>query len=163
MDGDPRADGLLKGLAANAVALWQGGVFEAASVTLGSELKIALQRANQTGFLVRGLESAERRLGEEEQGLRLLRGEADAGVRISRLVLVTNDGSERFYRNVESLLRRHGLRIAAIRLDVDEHDLGELLFGPERVTRLVMVDHKSAVAEVLVAIAEQWQRESDAD
>src|SRR5690606_14229424 len=83
-------------------------------------------------------------------------------VRISRLLLFTNDGSERFYRNVEGLLRRHGPRLYAIRLEIDEHELGELLYGPERVTRLVLREHKNAVGAFLLAVVGQWQDEQSA-
>ena len=72
-----------------------------------------------------------------------------------------DDGAERFYRNVEALLRRHGSRVLALRLCVDEHLLGQLLFGPDQVARLLLVEHKDAVSAVLLALAAQW-READA-
>lgn len=128
-------------------------------------MKTALVSARQAGFVVRGLEAAERKLAEEERGLALVPAQerkADAAVRISRLLLVTNDGSGRFYRNVESLLRRHGPRIHAIRLEIDEHELGEFLYGPDRVARLVLLEHKNAVAAFLLAVAGQWQDEGAA-
>lgn len=134
-------------------------MFEAACLVPGESVQDALVSANQAGFVVRGLEAAERRLAEEERGLALLPQQersAAAGVRISRLLLVTKDGSERFYRNVEGLLRRHGPRLHAIRLEVDEHALGEMLYGPDRVTRLVLLEHKNAVAAFLLAVAGQW-------
>jgi hypothetical protein len=55
------------------------------------------------------------------------------GVRVSRLLLLANVGAERFYRQIEALLRRHGPRVLALRLEIDENGLGELLFGPRRV------------------------------
>lgn len=137
-------------------------MFHVASLVPGEAAKAALLSANQAGFVVRGLEAAERRLAEEERGLALVPrqdGKATAVARLSRLLLVTNDGSERFYRNVEGLLRRHGPRLHAIRLEMDEHDLGELLYGPDRVTRLVLLEHKNAVAAFLLAAAQQWQAE----
>ena len=78
------------------------------------------------------------------------------GVRVSRLLILARDGAQRFYRNVETLLRRHGPRVLAVRLEIDEKGLGELLFGPHQVARLVMLEHKNAVASVLLAMAEQW-------
>jgi hypothetical protein len=140
--------------------LWSEAVFHAASLVPGEAVRAALVSANQAGFVVRGLEAAERRLAEEERGLALsAQPDRTAAVRISRLLLVTNDGSERFYRNVEGLLRRHGPRLHAIRLEIDEHELGELLYGPGRVTRLVLLEHKNAVASFLLAVAGQWQAE----
>ena len=79
-------------------------------------------------------------------------------VRISRLLLLANDGSPRFYRNVDALLRRHGSRLFALRLDLDALPLGSLLYGPDRLTRLLLIEHKDAVAAVLLAVATQWER-----
>lgn len=79
-------------------------------------------------------------------------------VRISRLLLLANDGSPRFYRNVDGLLRRHGSRLFALRLDLDALTLGGLLYGPDRLTRLLLIEHKDAVAAVLLAVATQWER-----
>jgi hypothetical protein len=75
------------------------------------------------------------------------------GVRISRLLLLADDGADRFYRRVESLLRRHGPRVLALRLDLDAAALGGLLFGPGRRARLLLIEHKDAVCRVLLALA----------
>lgn len=158
VEADPVASGLLEALAAHARPLWSGGVHHAASLVPGEGVMAALRGANQAGFVVRGLEAAERRLAAEDRGLQLARPEEErrTSVRVSRLLVLTHDGSERFYRNVEALLRRHGPRLLAIRLEIDEHDLGELLYGPERVARLVLVEHKNEVAALLLALARQW-------
>jgi hypothetical protein len=47
--------------------------------------------------------------------------------------------------------------VLAIRLDVDDVGLGEPLFGAGRTTRLLMIQHKEAVADVLFRIAEQFE------
>ncbi|MFN2427817.1 MAG: hypothetical protein ABR587_15375 [Candidatus Binatia bacterium] len=158
IEADPEAAGLLEQLASRSGPLWKEGRLQIPSVVPDDELKSTLCLASRTGFLLRGLEAAERRLAEEQRGRALLgTSSRDAGVRISRLLVVTNDGAERFYRNVEALLKRHEPRVYAIRVEMDEHEMGELLFGADRVARLVMVDHKNAVAEVLLAIARQWR------
>ena len=161
IEADPRASGLLERFAAHARPLWSEGTFRVASLVPGDEVKAALRSANQAGFLVRGLEAAGRRLAEEERGLQLAgqQQERDASVRISRLLVVANDGAERFYRNVEGLLRRHGPRLYAVRVEMDEYAMGELLYGSDRVARLVLLEHKNAVATVLLAIAQQWRTE----
>lgn len=158
IENDPRAAHLLQRLVANGTPLWERAALPAALLDLGDAVETALRSAYQSGALVRGLEAAERRLDEEERGLSRVRTDQDreSGVRISRLIVVTSDGSERFYRNVESLLRRHGERVCALRLQTDEHSLGGLLYGPGRVTRLVLVEHKNVVASLLLAAAEQW-------
>lgn len=121
----------------------------------GLELIEALRRALRSSRLVRGLESAERKLVAEERGLRMVdeRSDSPRGVRVSRLLLLANDGSERFYRHVETLLLRQGPRVLAVGLTVDAGALGEMLYGPDRIVRLLLVEHKEAVSDVLLAMA----------
>ena len=123
------------------------------------ELAEALRSAYSAGQVVRSLENAERKLAAEERGLQMADRQIGVprGVRVSRLLLLADDGSERFYRQIEALLRRHGPRVLAVRLEVDEQELGELLFGPGRVARLLMLEHKQAVGSVLLAMAGQWE------
>ncbi len=73
--------------------------------------------------------------------------------------MLADDGAERFYRNVESLLRRHAPRVLALRLSADERALGQLLFGPDERARLLLVEHKDAVSAVLLALASRWSAE----
>jgi hypothetical protein len=104
-------------------------------------------------------------LANEQQGL--AHGDRKAGVgrggRVSRLLVLAGDGSERFYREVESLLRRHAPRVLALRLPIDEVALGRLLFGGDQVARLLMVGHKDAVSAILLAIADHWREEDALD
>ena len=113
--------------------------------------------AHRAGRIVRGLETAERTLAGEERGLRLADEKSGVarGGRVSRLLLLANDGSDGFYRQVENLLKRHGPRVLAIRLDVDGAGLGEPLFGAGHPARLLMIQHKEAVAAILLGFAEQ--------
>jgi len=74
------------------------------------------------------------------------------GQRVSRLLVIADDGAERFYRNVEGVVRRHAPRVLALRLSTDERMLGNLLFGPNQVARLLLVEHKNAVSAILLAL-----------
>jgi hypothetical protein len=124
---------------------------------LDPDLAKALRGAQRAGLAVQGLEKAERLLALEEQGLLLAdrQGGAQRGARVSRLLILSDDGAERFYRRIESLLRRHGPRVLALRLDAGASTLGEMLFGSGRMARLVMIEHKEAVSSVLLALAGQ--------
>jgi hypothetical protein len=108
--------------------------------------------------VVRSLENAEHALAAEERGMEMAdrKSGVPRGVRVSRLLLLANDGADRFYRQIEALLRRHGPRVLAVLLEIDETGLGELLFGPGSVARLLMLEHKQAVGSVLLAMAGQW-------
>ena len=78
---------------------------------------------------------------------------APRGVRVSRLLLVTNDGADRFYRGVEALLRKHGARVLALRLELSAEALGALVLGPGERARLLLLEHKDAVTAALLALA----------
>ena len=71
-------------------------------------------------------------------------------------MVLTNDGAERFYRQAESLLKSHEPRLVGVRLKVDAETLGEALFGRGRTARLLMIEHKTAVGTILLALADQW-------
>jgi hypothetical protein len=158
VEDEPGAAQLASELAARAQPLWAGGELGVAQAELSPDLEAALKRAFSAGRIVRGQESAERALAAEEQGLTHVDRTTgvERGRRVSRLLVLADDGAERFYRNVESLLRRHGPRVLALRLSADERALGQLLFGPDQVARLLLVEHKDAVTAVLLALAAQW-------
>lgn len=124
------------------------------AVELGSELRRVLRTLPQAGSLVRGLENAGRVLASEGRGLQMAdeRSDSPRGERVSRLLLLADDGAERFYRQVETLLRRQGPRVLAVRLTMDAGALGELLFGPDRLVKLLLVVRKEAVSEILLAM-----------
>jgi hypothetical protein len=158
VEADPRGARLVRNLSAHSAPLRAGSEVRIPVARMDAELAAALQRANDAGRVVRGLESAERALAAEERGLQLAdrqSGEA-RGVRVSRLLILASDGADRFYRQVEALLRRHGPRVLAVRVEIDADGLGALLFGPGRRARLSMLEHKDAVADVLLALAAGW-------
>jgi hypothetical protein len=156
----PGAAHLASELTARAQLLWPGGQQHVPQIELSPALETALKSAFSAGRIVRGLEAADRALVAEERGLRLVdqKTGVERGRRVSRLLVVTDDGAERFYRNVESLLRRYAPRVLGLRVSANEHVLGELLFGPDQVARLLLVEHKDAVSEVLLALATHWKR-----
>lgn len=157
VEDDPGAAGVADVLAARAQPLWAGGELCVPQVEVTPALEAALKSAYSAGQLVRGLEAAARVLSAEEVGLKNVdrKTGVERGGRVSRLLVLADDGAERFYRKVESLLRQHTPRVLALRLSVNERILGQLLFGPEQLARLVLVEHKDAVSAVLLALARE--------
>ena len=157
VEDEPIAERLASQLAAHARPLWVGSKLRVAQAGV-APLEGVLRNAFTAGYIVRGLEGAERALAAEERGLSRVdrKTGVERGRRVSRLIVLADDAAERFYRNVEALLHRHAPRVLALRLSADEHVLGQLLFGPDQVARLVLVEHKDAVSEVLLALATQW-------
>ena len=159
VESDPRGPQLLRNLTMHTRPLRQESEIGTPVAGMTPELAEALRSAYSAGQVIRSLENAERKLAAEERGLQMADRQigAPSGVRVSRLLLLANDGSERFYRQIEALLHRHGPRVLAVRLEVDQQELGGLLFGPGRVARLLLLEHKQAVGSVLRAMAGQWE------
>lgn len=111
----------------------------------------ALFEIRRARWLVRGVEEAAKALSAQQEGLEQApAAQVEAGRRrISRLLVLSNDGSDRFYRDVEKLCRAHSARLEAVVLECDEVELGEAIFGPGRAARAVLLDHKEAVVHFL--------------
>jgi hypothetical protein len=156
VEADPRGKDLINSLTEHARPLWSGGKIMTPAVAFKPALAEILQVTHSTGRLVRGLEDAERKLAAEGRGLGLVdrKSGASRGERVSRLLMLADDGAERFYRQVEKLLRQHGPRVLALRLDVNAETLGQMIFGPGSRVLLLMLDHKEAVSAMLLALAE---------
>jgi len=155
---DPRAPLLLHALKNANRPLWPGGVLKVREAQLRQDLQDVLRTAHHAGRIARSLEKAEEKLAAEMRGMQMADAKSGIrrGVRISRLLLLTNDGAERFYRQVEALLRRHGQRVVAVRFTCDAEALGTTLYGTGRSARLLMVEHKAAVGAILLRLADQW-------
>jgi hypothetical protein len=110
-----------------------------------------LFEARRSRWLQRGLEESAKTLASQQQGLEQSPAAqvATGQRRISRLLIVSADGSARFYRDVEKLCRLHANRLEALVLECDEIVLGESIFGAGKTARAVLLDHKEAVMHLL--------------
>ena len=118
---------------------------------LSKALADGLFEARRARRLERGLEGAESLLAAEEAGLSQAAATraGGAGRRISRLLIVSNDGSERFYRDVARVHTRFADRLEVLLLEADENELGAAAFGPGRHARALLLQHKEAVVRFL--------------
>lgn len=155
VETDPRAAQVHAALTRNATPIWARSELRIAEVPMSDAFARALRGAADAGRVVRGLEGAERSLATAVHGQRLADQASGVarGERVSRILLVSNDGAERFYRNAEVLLRRHSGRVLALRVALDANALGALAFGPDATARAVLLEHKEAVAALLFALA----------
>jgi hypothetical protein len=154
VEADPRGKDLLKRLEVQARLLWSGGRIMAPVVSLKPAMTAALRTAQNSGRLVRGLEDAESKLAAESRGLGLVdqKTGASRGERVSRLLVLADDGSERFYRQVEKLLRQNYPRVLALRLDVNSETLGQTIFNTDSRVLLLLLNHKEPVSNMLLAL-----------
>lgn len=128
--------------------------FTVPSFAISQSVIDALYSARRTGRLVRGFKDAEKNLAAERKGIAnvdLKAGSAGKG-RISRLVVLASDGSERFYRQTKRLTEQNRPRVMAIHLDVTSFELGEKLFGPKERALLLLLNHKEALVNLLISL-----------
>jgi hypothetical protein len=154
MEADGSAEILGQVLMKHTERLWSGGTFLVPVVALTEPLRAAVQKARARKTLQFGLEAISSKLKEEEIGIANVRERTGAapGNRVSRLILFSNDGAERFYRRIERLLQDFAPRVLGCFLEADSFALGALVTSEERQIKAVMVEHKEAVSEILRAI-----------
>jgi hypothetical protein len=106
--------------------------------------------------LTQGLEFISTELDKELKGLKALQkqpGQAQ-NQRLSRLILLSNDGSERFYHQAESLLVKHCDRLMACIIDATADQLGEAFTKKSNPTKALLIDDRKALESFLAAFAE---------
>jgi hypothetical protein len=126
-------------------------------IQLDAPVTTVLQRALRTGRLKRGFETTLEVLANERHGLANLRHKTgtEQKARVSRLILISSDASERLLREIALTLQRNAPRVLALALQADSATLGSLLFGPDTNVKVLLLDHKETVAEMLIAAAQQ--------
>ena len=72
--------------------------------------------------------------------------------RVSRLLMVTNDGSPRFYRELEFLHKKHGTRVMICRLDIGSVLMGNILGLKDKQVKAVLLNRKNSVVNVLKSL-----------
>lgn len=157
VESDPHGDALLQALMDVAQPLYESSDVTAPIVDHDTHLANALKSIQRARRIVRGIDSASKTLAGEQRGLDLVdqRSEAPRGARVSRILVISSDGSEGFYRQVAKLVDKHVGRLLVLRLDATADALGEPLFGPGRAARAILITHKDAVASALLALVPQ--------
>lgn len=117
-----------------------------ASVRVTPELRQQLFYAKSIGEVTIGLEDIAKVLANELRGLQNVDGQS---CRVSRVLLVTNDGSPRFYRDVEFLHGKQGGRVMVVRMDAGSALIGNVLGLKSKQVKAVLLNRKTAVVNVL--------------
>jgi len=156
LEADGTAGPIRQVLMVRTVQLWSGSGLSVPMITMSDTLKKVLQRANIRGHVRCGLEAISSSLERERKGIAHLREGRGlpTGDRVSRLLLISNDGAQRFYRHIEHLLQLHAPRLLGCMLDMDGNALGSAITGRERQIKVIMAEHKEAVSELLRTLLE---------
>lgn len=118
-------------------------------LSLTKALRTSLFFAKSTGELTIGYEAIEKLLANELHGMQNRVNQSD---RVSRLLIVTNDGSPRFNREVEFLKKRQGERLLICRLDVGCVLMGDILGLKDQVVKAILLNRKSSVVNALKSL-----------
>jgi hypothetical protein len=149
------AEALAERWVASRASARAGGLPPYARAVLSPALATTLFEARRARRAVRGLEPASEVLEREAIGrgrAGQMGGAPGRPARIARLLLVSSDGSDRLYRKIERLRISHGVIVEVLVIAGDEQALGAAVFGPGERARVVLIDHKEAVARVVEAI-----------
>ncbi len=116
---------------------------------LNPELRKNIFYAKSLGELIIGSDLIEITLAAERKGLQNVGNQSE---RISRLLLVTNDGSERFYRELSFLQNKQGGRVLICRLNIDSALMADILGLKEKTVKAILVNRRNSVVNVLKAM-----------
>jgi hypothetical protein len=116
---------------------------------LNPELRKQIFYAKFLDELIIGYRDVEKALENELHGLQNVNNKSD---RVSRLLIVTNDGSPRFYRQLEFLHKKQGGRVLICRLDVDSLLMGNILELKDKQVKAVLLNRKESVVNVLKSL-----------
>jgi hypothetical protein len=155
LEADGTTETIRQALGVRMVQLWPGGNLSIPMITMGDPLKKVLQRASLSGKVRLGLEGISDILKKEQKGIANLREGRGLPMvdRVSRLLLISNDGAQRFYRHIEHLLQDHSPRLFGCMLNMDGNAVGKLITGKETQIKVIMAENKGVVAEIFRAIA----------
>ncbi len=156
VESDPRGAAIKELLSNNLKKLWPKAQTMAVFLPVSEKFIRTLQLEHKRGRIVRGFELIERSLEIQAHGLSLVdeKTGGQRGARVSRLLLISNDGAERFMRNVESLLLIHGDRVLSLVINIDSEKLGQMFFGEGKTAKVMMLEHKESVANALFSLVE---------
>ncbi len=154
VESDPRGPAIKELLSHNLKKLWPKAQTEAVFLPASEKFIRTLQLEHKRGRIVRGFELIERSLEIQAHGLSLVdeKTGGQRGSRVSRLLLISNDGAERFMRHIESLLLDHGDRVLSLVINIDSETLGQMFFGEGKTAKVMMLEHKESVANALFSL-----------
>lgn len=152
----PKADLLAAYLQKKAAPIRPESKLKAPVLPLERTLAQALHGAGKGKYIMQGLEQIDDKLIQEEKGLEAVRQKTgqEKKARMSRLLLLANDGSDRFYRQAESLLNTHGYRLGLLLVDASSEELGKAWSFKARPSKAIMITDKTAIAKVLLRLTD---------
>jgi hypothetical protein len=157
VEGDPRHSAIEALLQADRQPLWEKSTVTIAHIPLGKGLQSYLKALFHRKQLERGLENIDTLLTREKKGISALHEKlgTPASLRISRVLLIAQDGSQRFYRACEKLLLHNSERLIILQINEPSSRLSEIFLGTlEKPLKALLVSDRDAVSGVLFSLLE---------
>lgn len=154
IEADPRHDEIKKMLSEDLRPLWEKGTILVPHVPFFRELEKTLGYALRDKHLARGLENIGNLLNAERKGLAAVheRQGTTQVARVSRLLIIPDKCTERFYRTSEAILFNHSDRLLCLRVDVSYERLAQNLFGEDALVKALLVSDRDATSDALLAL-----------
>jgi len=154
IEADPRHEEVVALLARDQRPVWEKGTLAVSRVSFSPRFEVALKTALNFQQLVFGLEKIDGILETEKKGIDAINEKqgAPSAQRISRLLIVTNDGAERFFRACERTALKHADRLLLIVVDISSNVLEEKLFGNGREIKALLVSERDTVTKILLSL-----------
>lgn len=154
LEADGSAEKIREALTVRKTILRPDGELEVPVLPVTGSLVTALKKARLQRRIRFGYDEIMEKLAAEKKGIdeALQKTKSPPKERISRLLLFSNDGALRLYRHIEQALLKHRLRILGCKLDIESTNLGPAITGGHAGVKVMLVEHKDAVADVLRAI-----------
>jgi len=131
-----------------------GSFATAAVLPWTPSVEAATFAAQSAGHLLQGLELIKRVMDKESEGLlKAARKSGEAAPeRLSRLMILACDGSDRFYRGADSVLRANQGRLAGCLVDVDSARLGDLFSKKKQPLKALLISDRKALETFLTQV-----------
>jgi len=126
---DPRHDAVWDLLTTNTTPLWDGANLRVPKFALNQGLAAECSQSVNDRLAIPGLEAISKVLASEQKGLDALMAKAHSvpqNPRVSRLLLMSNGGSKRFYRDCEAMLAKYDQRVIGYNWLIDQMCIGNI-------------------------------------
>jgi hypothetical protein len=131
-----------------------GGKVTISRWVFSQKVRAALSDVIIGRHLVQSLEVIGTTLDRELKGLLAVQQKAEKAPteRLSRLLLLSSDGSDRFYHDAESLLLRHGQRTWCCVLDATGEQLGHAIKPGGAAAKALLIADRKALELFLLSL-----------
>lgn len=151
LEADDSAGKIRQALLARTLKLSDEDPIVVPVLSMEESLKKALAKARLQRRVRIGYDDVMDKLAAEKKGLDELRRKTAElqNERISRLLLFSNDCAQRLCHDIGLILMSHKPRILGCQLDIDGDALGKLITGRSGIIKVILIEHKDAVSDIL--------------